>query len=110
MLGFGLIVGNRAIHQKFVPTDCQTTLLHEIRVIFRSDPCLEVLNTWLSALREQWMHRVKAYFKFARTLEHRNPAMFAESLGLIKDDIAVCQFWIRGLSRSHRVKLLLHRN
>lgn len=74
----------------------------------RSGP---VMQQWLVCLRERWMQLAKMHFRYTRTLPgaevESRQSTFVQAMGLQVTDLPVLRFWAQGLSRGHRLKLLL---
>lgn len=87
------------------------TLLNTITRFFAREHSDIVTDQYLCTVREEWMQYAKAFFKFRRSefSAGKDPPIhaFVQSLSLCEEDVPVLKFWSQGLSKEHRVKLLM---
>ncbi|XP_077979941.1 folliculin-like isoform X2 [Glandiceps talaboti] len=102
--GYGIVVGSGGS----LPERAPAILCRIDLALSNHNLTEEVVHAFLVAMKEEWMNKVKALFKFSKagTASKDDTDRLLKVLGAKEEDEQMLKFWMTGLSALHRSHLL----
>jgi len=92
-----------------LPDKVPTVLEKMMMALHNENLCVEVVDTALTCLKEEWMNKVKVLFKFTKAGGNRSEEdtrKLLQVVGAREEDKLLLKFWMTGLSVQYRTHIL----